>query len=92
MVQKATVAQAVGDLSAAGTLLASLRPAADKTTALETQVYQAILEGRSAESIPRLTEVLAEPDPALGYLNGELRFWLGWAQDLAGDRAAAYET
>jgi hypothetical protein len=24
--------------------------------------------------------MLAKPDPALGYLNGELRFWLGWAQ------------
>jgi serine/threonine-protein kinase len=32
---------------------------------------------------------LAKPDPALGYNNGELRFWLGWAQEIAGDRAAA---
>src|SRR5215475_4786739 len=92
LVQKATVAQAVGDLPAAAALLASLRPAADKTTALETQVYQAILERRSAESIPRLNEILAKPDPALGYLNSELRFWLGWAQDLSGDHIAAKET
>jgi hypothetical protein len=28
----------------------------------------------------------------VGYLNGELRFWLGWAQDLSGDHAAAHET
>jgi hypothetical protein len=27
----------------------------------------------------------------LGYLNGELRFWLGWAQEVAGDHAAAQE-
>jgi TolB-like protein/class 3 adenylate cyclase/Tfp pilus assembly protein PilF len=92
LVQKATVAQAVGDLPAAAAILASLRPAADKTTAVETQVYQAILERQSAKSIPRLNEILAKPDPALGYLNSELRFWLGWAQDLAGDHAAAYET
>jgi TolB-like protein/class 3 adenylate cyclase/Tfp pilus assembly protein PilF len=92
LVQKATVAQAVGDLPSAAAILASLRPAADKTTALETQVYQAILERQSAKSIPRLNEILAKPDPALGYLNGELRFWLGWAQDLAGDHAAAHET
>ncbi|HMF45736.1 MAG TPA: tetratricopeptide repeat protein [Candidatus Udaeobacter sp.] len=92
LVQKATVAQAVGDLPAAAALLASLRPAADKTTALETQVYQAILERQSAKSIPRLNEILAKPDPALGYLNSELRFWLGWAQDLAGDQSAAQET
>src|SRR5215471_10231389 len=92
LVQKATVAQAVGDLPGAAAVLASLHPAADKTTALETQVYQAILERQSAKSIPRLSEILAKPDPALGYLNSELRFWLGWAQDVAGDHAAAQET
>jgi serine/threonine-protein kinase len=35
---------------------------------------------------------LAKPDPALGYFNGELRFWLGWAQEVAGDHAAAQES
>jgi serine/threonine-protein kinase len=25
----------------------------------------------------------------LGFLNGDLRFWLGWAQEVAGDHAAA---
>jgi serine/threonine-protein kinase len=35
---------------------------------------------------------LAKPDPALGYINGELRFYLGWAQEVAGDHAAAQET
>jgi len=28
----------------------------------------------------------------LGYINGELRFWLGWAQEVAGDRADAQES
>ena len=28
----------------------------------------------------------------MGYINGELRFWLGWAQDVAGDHAAAQES
>jgi serine/threonine-protein kinase len=28
----------------------------------------------------------------VGYLNGELRFWLGWAQEVAGDHASAQET
>ena len=59
---------------------------------VETQVYQAILERRPAQIIPRLKEVLAKPDPALGFYNGELRFWLGWAQEVGGDRAAAQET
>ena len=31
------------------------------------------------------------PDPALGYNNGELRFWLSWAQEIAGDHSAAQE-
>ena len=35
---------------------------------------------------------MAKPDPALGYVNGELRFWLGWAQEVAGDHAAAQES
>ena len=44
------------------------------------------------KSSPRLKEILAKPDPALGYNNGELRFWLGWAQEVAGDHAAAQES
>jgi TolB-like protein/class 3 adenylate cyclase/Tfp pilus assembly protein PilF len=88
---KAAIAQAQGDLPGAATLLAPLRPTADLTQALETQVYQAILERRPAPMIIRLQEVLAKPDPALGYFNGELRFWLGWAQEVAGDHTAAQE-
>src|SRR5438045_2666197 len=89
---KAAILQAEGDLPRAAALLAPLRPNADHTSALETQVYQAILERRPAQIISRLKEILAKPDPALGYHNGALRFWLGWAQDVAGDHAAAQES
>src|SRR5438093_7862352 len=89
LVRKAGIAQAEGDLPRAAALLAPLHPNADASGALETQVYQAILERRPAPFIPRLKEMLTKPDPALGYLNGELRFWLGWAQQVAGDHAAA---
>jgi serine/threonine protein kinase/Tfp pilus assembly protein PilF len=89
---KASIAQAEGDLPRASALLAPLRPGADDSTAVETQVYQAILERQPASIIPRLKEILANPDPALGYINGGLRFWLGWAQEAAGDHAAAQET
>src|SRR6266487_1482882 len=89
---KAGIAQAEGDLPRASALLAPLRPAADDTQALETQVYEAILERRPGQIIPRLKEILARPDPALGYINGRLRFWLGWAQEVGGDHAAAQET
>jgi TolB-like protein/class 3 adenylate cyclase/Tfp pilus assembly protein PilF len=92
LAEKALTAQAEGDLTRAATLLNPLRPTANETFALEAQVYQTILERQPARLIARLKELLAEPDPALGYLNGELRFWLGWAQDLAGDHAAAHES
>jgi tetratricopeptide (TPR) repeat protein len=90
--EKAAIAQAEGDLPRASAILAPLRPAADLTQALETQVYQAILERRPEPMITRLQEVLAKPDPALGYYNGELRFWLGWAQEVASDHTAAQES
>jgi len=89
---KAGIAQAEGDLPRAAGLLAPLHPNADDTQALEAQVYQAILERRPGQIIPRLKEILAKPDLTLGFVNGELRFWLGWAQEVAGDHAAAYES
>ena len=92
LVSQAAIAQAQGDLPRASTLLARLRPAADDIEGLETQVYQGILERRPAQIIPRLKEILAKPDPASGYFNGELRFWLGWAQEVAGDNDAARES
>jgi TolB-like protein/class 3 adenylate cyclase/Tfp pilus assembly protein PilF len=89
---KGSIAQAEGDLPRASALLAPLHPAADNTAALETQVYQAILERRPDQIIARLKEILARPNPAMGYFNGELRFWLGWAQQVGGDQAAAQES
>ena len=91
---KAAVAQAEGDLPRASALLALLRPTAELHEAVEAQVYQAILERRPAPApiIARLKEILAKPDPAFGYINGELRFYLGWAQEAAGDQVAAQET
>jgi TolB-like protein/integral membrane sensor domain MASE1/class 3 adenylate cyclase/Tfp pilus assembly protein PilF len=92
LVQKAAIAQALGDLPHASALLARLHLAADNIEGLETRVYQAILERRPAPVIPFIKEILAKPDPASGYFNGELRFWLGWAQEVAGDHAGARES
>src|SRR5882724_5928740 len=92
LAEKAAIAQAEGDLPRATALLAPLHPNADDSNALETQVYQTILERRHAPIIPRLKEILAKPDPALGFYNGELRFWLAWAQEVAGDHTAAQES
>src|SRR5437762_972652 len=92
IVEKAVIAQAEGDLPRASALLVSLQPAADDTNALETQAYQAILERRPAQITARLKELLAKPDPALGFYKGELRFWLGWTQEVAGDHDVATES
>jgi serine/threonine protein kinase/Tfp pilus assembly protein PilF len=90
-VLKARIAQAQGDLPRAAALLAPLRPGVGYVNALETQVYQAILERRPAPVIAQLKEILAKPDQTLGFYAGELRFWLAWAQEVAGDHAGARE-
>jgi tetratricopeptide (TPR) repeat protein len=90
--EKASIAQAEGDLPRASALLSSLQPAVGDIALLEAQIYQAILERRPAEIIPRLEKALAKPDPTLGYYNGELRFWLGWAQEIAGHHDVAQES
>jgi tetratricopeptide (TPR) repeat protein len=79
-------------LQRASALLAPLHFTVHEIEGLETQIYQAILERRSAQIIPRLEEILAKPDPALGYFHGELRFWLGWVEEVAGDHRAAQES
>lgn len=91
-VEAAAIAQARGDLSGAAAVLAPLRPVKDDPTAWEVMAYQGILERRPAPIIASLQEILVKPDPALGYLNGELRFWLGWLQEVAGDEVGAQET
>jgi TolB-like protein/Tfp pilus assembly protein PilF len=89
--QKAVIAQVEGDLPRASEILAAVGPNA-RMSELEPQSYQAILERRPAQIIPRLKEVLAKPDPALGFYNGYLRFLLGRAQELAGNHAAAQDS
>src|SRR5213592_451783 len=73
LASKAVIAQGEGDLRRAAAILGPLHPAADDSPVVETQVYQAILERNPGSVIPRLKEVLTKPDPALGYINGELR-------------------
>jgi tetratricopeptide (TPR) repeat protein len=91
-VYKASIAQGEGDLPQASALLSPLQPTADDRIAWRIRTYQAILERRPAQIIPRLKEIWGNPDPAVGYINPELRFWLGWAQEIAGDHAAARDT
>jgi serine/threonine protein kinase/Tfp pilus assembly protein PilF len=92
IMEKAVIAQAEGDLPRAAALMASMQPAADNTNALETQAYQAILERSHAPITSRLKELLAKSDPPLGSLKGELRFWLGWTQEVVGDHVSAQQS
>src|SRR6266478_7008816 len=82
----------MGALPRAAAVLAPFYSKPDDDSAIETQVYQAILERRTASIIPRLKEKLSKPDSQPGDDKGELRFWLGWAQDIAGDHAGAHES
>ena len=90
--RRAAIFQATGDLPRASALLTPLYSRADDGGTMNTQVYQAILERRTAPIIPRLKEMLSKPDSAPGDSEDNLRFWLGWAQDIAGDHAAARES
>ena len=86
---KAGIAQALGDLPGAAAILEPLRPPTDDPGLIETQIYQAILERKPARAVDQLNEILAKPDPALGY---ELRYFLGWAQEVGGNHASAQQT
>src|SRR5450432_2721094 len=88
---KASIALAEGDLPKALALLAPVHAAAADEIAWRIQTYGAILSRQPTEIIRRLKEVLTKPDPTLGFFNARLRFWLGWAQDVAGDHGAAQE-
>ena len=89
---QAAIAQAQGDLSRASALLAPLHPSAANTGVLGAQIYQAILERHPSNMISRLKEVLVKPDSISGFYNSELRLRLGWAQEVAGDHAAAEQS
>ena len=92
VVRQAAIFQAMGDLPRAAAVLTPLYSKPDDDGAIETQVYQAILERRTASIIPRLKEKLSKPDSAPDDDKAELRFWLGWAQEIAGDHAGAHES
>src|SRR5216110_2367529 len=90
--RQAGILQATGDLPRASALLTPLYLRADDGGTMNTQVYQAILERRTAPIIPRLKEMLSKPDSAPSDSEDDMRFWLGWAQDIAGDHAGAHES
>jgi tetratricopeptide (TPR) repeat protein len=91
LARKAAIAQAQGDLPRAAALLKPPNFNADDPGALGQRIYQAILERNTAQILPRVKEELAKLDPR-SYQAGQLRFWFGWLQELAGDHAAAQDS
>ena len=89
---KGSIALGQGDLPRAEALLAPLRMAAGDNLVSRIKTYGAILLRQPAEIIVELKEIVTKRDPALAYGGGELGFWLGWAQQVAGDPAAAQES
>ena len=88
---KANIAQAEGDLPRAAALLAPLHPS-PTTRTLETQIYQAILEGHPRQ-YPSAKGNTGQPRiPRWATSMATCAF--GWAgrQEVAGDYAAAQET
>jgi len=87
---KANVAQARATCRVLGAPRSAPTRTRDDNQVLEYKLYQAILERQPGSVIPQLKEIL-EPRLILrlGYINGELRFYLGWAQEVAGEHAAA---
>jgi serine/threonine protein kinase/Tfp pilus assembly protein PilF len=89
---KASIAQAEGDLARAAMLLTQSHPNTNDSTDLGERIYQAILERKPAQIIPQIKRELTKLGSESGFHAGELRFWLGWTQELAGDHAAAQES
>jgi Predicted integral membrane protein len=83
LVGKVAIAQALGDLPAAGKLLSAIPVTADAANVLKIKIYQAILEHRPKDVIARIEEGLVKNS-----YGGDLLFWAGWAQKLSGDENA----
>ncbi|HEY4757885.1 MAG TPA: adenylate/guanylate cyclase domain-containing protein, partial [Chthoniobacterales bacterium] len=81
-----------GDLSRAETLLDRLQPSRMDSGIIWRKTYEAILQRRPMKIVAWLTQILASPEVADANFDANLRFWLGWAQRMAGDHSAAEQT
>ncbi len=86
---KASIAQALGHFDQAQPLLASLPIQPDDPSVFETRVMQWLYDHQYAAAIGALKNAVAGPDPSLGGKIGDYWYLLGFAQQLAGDPAAA---
>jgi tetratricopeptide (TPR) repeat protein len=92
IVYQVGILQATGDLPRARSVLTPLYSKADDYDTIDIKAYQAILERHTEAIIPWLKEMLAKGDSLPGDERGSLCFWLGWAQNVAGDHQGARES
>jgi TolB-like protein/class 3 adenylate cyclase/Tfp pilus assembly protein PilF len=89
---QAQIAHAQGDLARAAALLAGVQPSRADSAIIWAKAYHAVLDRHPRQILPWLARMLSSSEPATTNSDPELRFWLGWLQQMGGDRAAAEQT
>jgi len=92
LLEQADIAMAEGDLARATALLDRIHPTASDTSPIVKKIYAASLQRDLGTILPWLTEIVTNPDSAAADLNGELGFWVGWAQQMQGEHKSADQT
>ena len=88
-VDEASIAQAQGDLKQAAALLDPLP--LSNSAVRDAKCYQSLLERSPDRIIPQIKEILSTNSSMDAGDRGEMRFWLGWLEEIKGDHAAALE-
>ena len=88
-VDKASIAQAQGDLKQAAALLDPLP--LSNSAVRDARCYQSLLERSPDRIIPQIKEILSTNSSMDAGNRGEMLFWLGWLEEIKGDHAAALE-
>jgi TolB-like protein/Flp pilus assembly protein TadD len=89
LVQAAGIGQAQGDLKRAAALLDPLP--LTNSNVREAKCYQALLERNSSQMILKINEMLSTNSLTDPGDRATTRSWLGWLEEVMGDRAAALE-
>ncbi|MBL6751351.1 MAG: hypothetical protein ISP90_12560 [Nevskia sp.] len=92
LIQQAASLMNLGDLDAAGAVLANVPPQLDDASNLNYQVQYQVLRRDYAAAIRTLQSALNAPDFMLDGYSGGYYPALGWAQRWAGDEAGARAT
>jgi TolB-like protein/Tfp pilus assembly protein PilF len=89
---EASIAQAVGNLDRAQSLLAPLPAQPDDPAVFETRIMQWLYRRQYGAAVDALRAALSRPELSLGSHLGDYWYLLGFAQQLSGDASAARQT